>query len=137
VSKKGLTQLDDVLFPVEVRPVFAGANGDAGGKLLSVPDKKAIVDTQRRRVLGIVSRDYRLVSNREALDWAYQCCRTVFPEAKDTEWEVKATDAPGTSFRRMAAPRSSALSFASPTATTACALWPSISAFFGRSAKTG
>jgi hypothetical protein len=91
-----LTQLDDVLFPVEARPVFAGANGDTGGKLLSVPDKKAIVDTQRRRVLGIVSRDYRLVSNREALDWAYQCCRKVFPETKDTEWEVRAADAPGT-----------------------------------------
>jgi CRISPR-associated endonuclease/helicase Cas3 len=79
---------------VEARPVFAGANGDASGKLLRVLDKKAIVNTQRRRVLGIVSRDYRLVSNREALDWACLCCRKVFPETKDTEWEVRATDAP-------------------------------------------
>ena len=91
-----LTQLDDVLFPVETRPVFAADNGDASGKLLPVPDRKAIVDTQQRRVLGIVSREYRLVSNREALGWAYQCCRKVFPETKDTEWEVKATDAPAT-----------------------------------------
>lgn len=90
-----LTQLDDVLFPVEVRPVFAGANGGAG-KLLSVPDKKAIVDIKRHRVLGIVSRDYRLVSNEEALDWACRCCRAVFPETKDTEWEVKEADAPAT-----------------------------------------
>jgi hypothetical protein len=28
--------------------------------------------------------------------WAYQCCRKVFPETKDTEWEVRATDAPST-----------------------------------------
>ncbi len=47
--------------------LFAGDIGDAGGKLLPVPDKKAIVNTQRRRVLGVVSRDYRLVSNRDAL----------------------------------------------------------------------
>jgi hypothetical protein len=91
-----LSQLDDVLFPVEARAVFAGASGDAGGKLLPVPDKKAIVNTQRRRVLRIVSRDYRLVSNREALDWACQCCRKVFPEIKDTEWELKTIDAPST-----------------------------------------
>jgi len=96
VTMPRLTQLDDVLFPVEVRAVFAGANGDAGGKLLPVPDKKAIVDTRRRRVIGIVSREYRLVSNREALDWAYECCRKAFPDANDTEWEVKATDAPAT-----------------------------------------
>ena len=91
-----LTQLDDVLFPVEERPVFAGAHGTIGEALLSVPDKKAIVDTKRSRVLGIVSRDYRLVSNREALDLGYQCCRAVFPESKDIEWEVKSTDAPAT-----------------------------------------
>ena len=70
IAMPRLTQLADVLFPVEERPVFAGANGSAGEPLLPVPDKKAIVDTKRRRVLGVLSRDYRLVSNREALDWA-------------------------------------------------------------------
>jgi hypothetical protein len=47
-------------------------------------------------VLGVVSRGYRLVSNREALDMAYACCRTVFPENKPQEWEVRAIDAPAT-----------------------------------------
>jgi hypothetical protein len=89
-----LNQLDDVLFPVEERGVFAGDIRDAGGELLPVPGKKAIVNTQRRSVLGVVSRDYRFVSNREALDWACQCCRKVFPETEDTEWEVRAIDAP-------------------------------------------
>lgn len=36
------------------------------------------------------------MTNREALDWAYQCCQTAFPETKPGEWEVKATDAPRT-----------------------------------------
>jgi hypothetical protein len=37
-----------------------------------------------------------MVPNQEALDWAYQCCRTVFPETKPTEWGVNASDSPST-----------------------------------------
>src|ERR1051326_4814657 len=88
-----LNALADVLFPVELQPVFAGASD---GRPLLVSDKRAIVDADRGRVLGIVSRDYRLVTNREALDWAYQCCKAVFPDTKETEWEAMAVDAPAT-----------------------------------------
>jgi hypothetical protein len=91
-----LTQLDDILFPVEEHPVFVGVRTKSGERRLSVPDKKAIVNTKTERVLGVVSRGYRMVSNREALDWAYQCCQTVFPETKPGEWEVKDSDAPST-----------------------------------------
>jgi len=91
-----LTKLDDVLFPVEEHSVFVGVRTKSGERRLSVPDKKAIVNTKTNRVLGVVSRGYRLVTNRQALDWAYQCCQTVFPETKSAEWEVKASDAPGT-----------------------------------------
>jgi hypothetical protein len=46
--------------------------------------------------VGVVSQGYRLVSNREALDWGYECCRTVFPDTHPQEWQVNATDAPST-----------------------------------------
>lgn len=91
-----LTNLNDVLFPVAEHPVFVSMPNGDGERRVSVPEKKAIVNMARNRVLGIVSRDYRLVSNREALDWAYQCCRTVFPETQPAEWDVNATDAPST-----------------------------------------
>ncbi len=91
-----LTQLEDVLFPVEEHPIFASVKSASGEKRLSIPDKKAIINVDSGRVLGVVSRGYRLVSNREALDMASECCRTVFPETKPGEWEVRATDAPGT-----------------------------------------
>lgn len=91
-----LSQLEDVLFPVEEHPVFVSVKTASGEQRLPVPDKKAIVNRDSGRVLGVVSRGYRLVSNREALDMAYECCRTVFPETKPGEWEVRATDAPGT-----------------------------------------
>jgi len=73
-----------------------GVPTKSGERRLSVPDKKAIVNTKTNRVLGVVSRGYRLVTNHQALDWAYQCCQTVFPETKPGEWEVKSSDAPGT-----------------------------------------
>lgn len=91
-----LTNLDDVLFPVTEYPIFVSVKGPAGERRISVPDKKAIVHDATSRVLGVVSRSYRLVSNRQALDWAFQCCRTVFPETNSSEWEAKAIDAPST-----------------------------------------
>jgi hypothetical protein len=91
-----LTKLDDMLFPVKEHPVFVSVLADSGERRLPVPDKKAIVNTKTNQVLGIVSREYRLVTNQEALEWAYQCCQTAFPNTKPGEWEVKAADAPGT-----------------------------------------
>jgi hypothetical protein len=91
-----LSDLNDVLFPVEEHPVFVSIPGPAGERRIEVPYKKAIVHGKVHRVLGIVSRGYRLVTNREALDWAHRCCRTVFPETKPGEWEVTVADAPGT-----------------------------------------
>ena len=82
------------MFPVEEHPVFARVETGGGVRALPVPDKKAIVDVRSGRVVGIVGRDYRLVSNRQALDWAVQCCKTVFPETKPVEWTARAFDAP-------------------------------------------
>lgn len=91
-----LTNLNDVLFPVEEHPVFASIADPSGEKRVAVPDKKAIVNRTKQRVLGIVGRGYRLVSNSEALEIANQCCRTVFPETQPGEWDVNAADAPST-----------------------------------------
>ena len=91
-----LDKLDDVLFPVDEHPVFVSIAAPKGDRQLPVPDKKAIVDRNSLRVLGIVGRSYRLVSNHEALALARECCRTVFPETNASEWEAHATDAPAT-----------------------------------------
>jgi hypothetical protein len=71
LEDKGLPRLSDlseVLFPVEEHPVFVSIREPDGERRILVPEKKAIVDGKRRRVLGIVSRGYRLVTNQEALD---------------------------------------------------------------------
>jgi hypothetical protein len=91
-----LTQLDQVLFPVEEHPILVKVPSSAGERLLAVPDKKAIVNMATHDVVGVVSRGYRLVSNREALKWGYECCRAAFPETQSSEWQVGVTDAPRT-----------------------------------------
>jgi Domain of unknown function (DUF932) len=91
-----LNKIEDVDFPVKEHPVYViMGNGDLEKRLL-VRDKKALVNDINQRVLGIVSQSYRVVSNAEAIDMAYQCCRTVFPETKDVEWVINHVDAPST-----------------------------------------
>ena len=85
-----------MLFPVEEHPVFVVLRDESGERRVAAPNKKAIVNTANHRVLGIVSRDYQLVTNQEALEWAYECCQNVFPNTNRAEWDVSATDGPST-----------------------------------------
>lgn len=55
-----------------------------------------MVNKMTNRILGVVGRDYRLVTNREALDRAIRCCQAVFPETEPGEWAARSTDAPST-----------------------------------------
>ena len=97
-----LADLDDLLFPVREYPVYARIPGSSvppdgeREKRIPIPGKKAIVNTDTGRVIGVVNRDYRLVDNREALALAEKCCRCVFPETRPSEWDVWRVDAPAT-----------------------------------------
>jgi hypothetical protein len=84
------------MFPVAEHPVFSTVPDGPGERRITIPGKKAIVNLAQNRVVGIVGRDYRLVSNRVALELAHQCCRTVFPATSPAEWEVSAADGPAT-----------------------------------------
>jgi hypothetical protein len=85
--------LDDLLFEVEERPVYAGAGPN---RYTPVPGRKAIVRRYDGRVLGVVGRDYRLVTNQEAMDAARLCCRQVFPSTKPEEWQFATAESPAT-----------------------------------------
>ena len=91
-----LSYLDDVLFPVEVHPVFADIGSSREERRVRIPGKIAIVNMSSHRVVGVVSSGYRLVTNSEAIDAARRCCREVFPETQTSEWQVSAVDGPST-----------------------------------------
>ncbi len=91
-----LTDPEALMFPVKEQPIFVSRGAASGERWARVPGKKAIVNTVNGRVLDVVSQGCRLVTNREALALAHQCCRAVFPETKPGEWQVQAADAPAT-----------------------------------------
>ena len=70
---------EDLVFHVDQAPVEAviGANGST--RRIAIPGKKALVNRRSGRVLGVVSRDYRLVTNPEAVDLAREVCEKAFP----------------------------------------------------------
>lgn len=68
--------INDVLFPVEVRPVLYVDNN---GHTKFIPQSKAIVDPRTSYTFAVVSRSYRLITNREAYEIADYIIRGVFP----------------------------------------------------------
>jgi hypothetical protein len=88
--------VQDLLFGVDQVPIEAvlGTNGNI--RRICIPGKKALVNQHTGRVLGVVSRDYRVVTNQEAVDLAREACGIAFPGISPMEWEAKRASAPRT-----------------------------------------
>jgi hypothetical protein len=88
--------LEDLLFGVTSVPVEAvlGTNGHT--RRITIPGKKALVNQRTGHILGVVSRDYRVVTNQEAVNLAREACGIAFPGISPMEWEAKRASAPRT-----------------------------------------
>jgi len=91
-----ITSIDNLLFPTEEHPIFAHIRSTDGERRVRVPERKAIVNATTGNVIGVVSHDYKLVTNKEALDLGKRCCQDLFEDIKDKEWVVFKADAPST-----------------------------------------
>lgn len=89
-----VTDHRDLMFPVRTVGVYAELCEGVEASRRRIPGKKAIVDCTNDRVISIVSDDYQVVTNREAVDFAFQCCEAAFPEVPRESWEVNSADAP-------------------------------------------
>ena len=82
--------IQTVLFPVEARPVFVLLNDTKTPNLFDAksgtspikraPNHLAIVDLEREHTLAVVSKNYRLVLNSEAIELGKECFREVFTD---------------------------------------------------------
>jgi hypothetical protein len=88
--------IQDLLFGVDQVPIEAvlGTNGHT--RRIPIPGKKALVNQRTGHILGVVSRDYRVVTNQEAVDLAREACGIAFPGISPMEWEAKRASAPRT-----------------------------------------
>ncbi|MFO1485549.1 MAG: DUF932 domain-containing protein [Verrucomicrobiaceae bacterium] len=90
------TSIQDVLFDVDQVPVEALISANGQTRHIHIPGKKALVNRRTGLVLGVVSRDYRVVTNLEAVSLAQEVCGKAFPGLSSVEWEAKRASAPRT-----------------------------------------
>jgi hypothetical protein len=88
--------VDSLFFGVEQLPVEAVANLNGKERRIVVPGKKALLNAANGTVLGIVSRDYRVVTNAEAVEIAREVCAKAFPGIAALEWDASRASAPRT-----------------------------------------
>lgn len=68
------TDLQDIFFPVELRPLFLESGDGSSKTMRGIPHHRAVVNDENGRVLGIVGKDYRLIKNEQAIELGKQCC---------------------------------------------------------------
>jgi hypothetical protein len=90
------TSVHDLLFDVDQVPIEAVVGSNGSTRRISIPGKKALVNKLTGLVLGVVSRDYRVVTNQEAVNLARDVCGKAFPGLSSVEWEAKRAAAPRT-----------------------------------------
>ncbi len=88
--------LDQVLFDVGQVPVEAVIGSNGSTRRVAIPGKKALINERTGLVLGVVGRDYRVVTNHEAIDLARSVCEQAFTGLSMVEWEAKRVAAPRT-----------------------------------------
>jgi len=93
---KHQTTVQDLLFDVDQVPIEAVVGSNGSTRRISIPGKKALVNKLTGLVLGVVSRDYRVVTNQEAVNLARDVCEKAFPGLSSVEWEAKRAAAPRT-----------------------------------------
>jgi hypothetical protein len=88
--------VQDLLFDVDQVPIEAVVGSNGCTHRISIPGKKALIHQGTGDVLGVVSRDYRVVTNQEAVKLAQDVCEKAFPGLSSVEWEAKRAAAPST-----------------------------------------
>lgn len=88
--------VEDFLFEVVTAPVEAVVGQNGGTRRIAVPGKKALLNAATGGVLGVVSRSYRVVTNREAVELALKVCERAFPGISPVEWQPERAVGPRT-----------------------------------------
>ena len=93
---KHQTTVQELLFDVDQVPIEAIIGTNDQTHRVRIPGKKALINKHTGSVLGVVSQDYRVVTNQEAVNLAYEVCSHAFPGISPVEWEAKRASAPRT-----------------------------------------
>jgi len=91
------TTIDELMFPVELRPVYTDLDySDTYMRRIEIPNSRVVVNADSGYPLGVVSSNYRLVTNEQALEMGRQCCEQLFGTDVATDIDVFTAYAPST-----------------------------------------
>ena len=91
-----ITEIEALMFPVELRPVYYTAGIDGTKYQKDLPNSKVVVNRKSGEPLGVVSKNYKLITNEEAVEMGKQCCADLFGSDVAAKIEIFRVDAPST-----------------------------------------
>ena len=91
-----ITGIEDLVFPVELHPVYTNIEIDGKQLQKNIPNSRVVVNKESGKPLGVVSNNYKLVTNEEALKMGKRCCAAVFGSDAAAKIEIFRVDAPST-----------------------------------------
>ena len=91
-----ITKIEDLMFPVELYPVYTNIEIDGKQLQKNIPNSRAVVNKESGKPFGVVSSSYQLVTNKEAIEMGKQYCADLFGADEAGNIEVFNVDAPST-----------------------------------------
>lgn len=91
-----ITDIDDLLFPVELHPVFTEIEINGSTLKIEVPNNRIVVNNKTNKPLGVVSSTYKLITNQDAIELGKKCAKELFGSVEAENIEVFNVDAPST-----------------------------------------
>lgn len=87
---KPVDRLDDVLFDVQLKRLYASPDSAdlTKSKGKELPNYRLVCNKGTGKVLSIVSKNYKLISNKEALEMGMDLFQQLFPKVKTNELVV-------------------------------------------------
>jgi len=91
-----ISHLKELMFPVKLVPIFSEFPIDGSLRKIKIPNNRLVINAATGRPVGVVGRDYRLISNEEAINMGKKCCVQLFGLLDAKNVEVFNVDAPST-----------------------------------------
>lgn len=92
-----IKDLDKLMFPVDLRRIYVNhTDSKEETKSIEVKNRRAVVNTESGSVLGVVNKDYRLITNEQAVELGKQCWTELFGMNEIANIKIFQVDAPST-----------------------------------------
>ena len=91
-----ITNIDKLLFPVKLCPIFTKVKINGKTSKIKVPNNSVVVNSKTGKPFSVVGSSYKLISNRDAIELGRKCAEELFGSVEGKNIEVFNFDAPST-----------------------------------------